>query len=260
MFPCSRIASRRGFTLIELLVVIAIIAILAAILFPVFQKVRENARRATCQSNLKQMGLAVTQYIQDSDEKFPLYAQDNSGLTGSFVVIQPFIKTTQVYQCPSESTQADNVGNTPLTSSGTRASDYTDYSYNLSLGYASDAPTSLALAAITQPASVVLIAEEGPGVSDHWSSGCGGGINCGAGLASFNDGAQRHTERQNFLFTDGHVKTYHGSSKTQSDSVYSVCTPGVSGGPVPKLSGGGCTAAPAAGPFSGNNPTFNYEP
>ncbi|MDH7568888.1 MAG: prepilin-type N-terminal cleavage/methylation domain-containing protein, partial [Armatimonadota bacterium] len=62
---------RRGFTLIELLVVIAIIAILAALLFPVFARARENARKATCMSNCKQIGMATMQYVQDYDETFP---------------------------------------------------------------------------------------------------------------------------------------------------------------------------------------------
>src|SRR5688572_8152662 len=87
---------RSGFTLIELLVVIAIIAILAAILFPVFARARENARRASCQSNLKQIALGVKQYTQDYDEKFPArytdFAQvgptDQTG--GWAILIQPY--------------------------------------------------------------------------------------------------------------------------------------------------------------------------
>ena len=71
-----RRVSHQGFTLIELLVVIAIISILAAILFPVFSHVRENARRATCQSNLKQIGLAFDQYTQDNDEAYPCATSD----------------------------------------------------------------------------------------------------------------------------------------------------------------------------------------
>jgi len=72
---------KEGFTLIELLVVIAIIAILAAILFPVFARARENARRASCQSNLKQIGLGMFMYLQDYDEKFTRVSMNNYGNT-----------------------------------------------------------------------------------------------------------------------------------------------------------------------------------
>jgi len=96
--------SQRGFTLIELLVVIAIIAILAAILFPVFARAREQARKASCASNLKQMGLACHMYAQDYDEFLPCdsYAC-NSSTTHARLVgqILPYIKNTQVMYCPS---------------------------------------------------------------------------------------------------------------------------------------------------------------
>src|SRR3954469_10319714 len=100
----------RGFTLIELLVVIAIIALLAAILFPVFGRARENARRSSCQSNLKQIGLGIIQYTQDYDEKFPL-SWNGQGwgatLTGWVMEVQPYLKSTQIFQCPSETTSQD---------------------------------------------------------------------------------------------------------------------------------------------------------
>src|SRR6188472_4028670 len=92
---------KSGFTLIELLVVIAIIAILASILFPVFARARENARRSSCQSNLKQIGLGIMQYTQDYDEKYPEF--NPSGL-GWAAATQPYLKSTQILQCPSEKT------------------------------------------------------------------------------------------------------------------------------------------------------------
>ena len=109
------VTRKRGFTLIELLVVIAIIAILAAILFPVFQKVRENARRASCESNAKQFMLGILQYDQDYDEAMPIgYAVPNSiGPVLSTIVglpqagvpaeIMPYIKSTEVFHCPDDS-------------------------------------------------------------------------------------------------------------------------------------------------------------
>ncbi|MBI2299597.1 MAG: prepilin-type N-terminal cleavage/methylation domain-containing protein [Armatimonadetes bacterium] len=107
---------RRGFTLIELLVVIAIIAILAAILFPVFAKAREKARQSSCLSNEKQIGLALMQYAQDFDEKYFRYylnqagnfAPIGRGNTDCYVclgdVLQPYTKNNQIFGCPSLST------------------------------------------------------------------------------------------------------------------------------------------------------------
>jgi prepilin-type N-terminal cleavage/methylation domain-containing protein len=105
---------KRAFTLIELLVVIAIIAILAAILFPVFARARENARRASCMSNLKQIGLGFMMYAQDYDENYPssFYYTDevtdpNWGASGGqnymfwMQMVYPYVKSNQIFFCPS---------------------------------------------------------------------------------------------------------------------------------------------------------------
>jgi prepilin-type N-terminal cleavage/methylation domain-containing protein/prepilin-type processing-associated H-X9-DG protein len=144
---------RKGFTLIELLVVIAIIAILAAILFPVFAKVREKARQTSCASNEKQIGVALLSYLQDADEKLP------NGVNGSATgygqgwagEVEPYIKSGGLFKCPDDPTQ----------SSPTSSVDSYAYNSNMVNANAGGTGTSTGItqAAITAPATTVWLFE-----------------------------------------------------------------------------------------------------
>jgi len=187
-----------AFTLIELLVVIAIIAILAAILFPVFAKVREKARQTTCASNLKQLGLAVTQYVQDNDEVFPDVngTQVNTISSGKILfwpyAIYPYVKSAGVYRCPNDSTPVAcsylaNNFTSELALAGVDAPSATLYATDGNDGYgASKLPAS---------------ATTGNGLNGDYSLWCEGWR-----IVNSDFNTPRHTQRANFLYCDGHVK------------------------------------------------------
>ncbi|RZM04883.1 MAG: DUF1559 domain-containing protein, partial [Pedobacter sp.] len=159
--------SKSAFTLIELLVVIAIIAILAAILFPVFGRARENARRSSCQSNLKQIGLGIIQYSQDYDEKIPAGDMGSlaSGPNGTYeatwdTCVYPYIKSVQILACPSD-TGSSVVNNHGLYGNNVMRS------YSAASNVFSGLPSNTVqtLAALQSPSLTVMVGERQNGSS-----------------------------------------------------------------------------------------------
>lgn len=211
---------KMGFTLIELLVVIAIIAILAAILFPVFARARENARRSSCQSNLKQIGLGLLQYSQDYDEAQPLTAFGGGGPSNYptkykwMDAIYPYVKSEQIFMCPSDtvSTNYRYAGNAP----GQDLYLWGSYTYNNAYyGYAGASPVGVKLAAIEAPTTTAWILEQlnAADIELAWGNAAAnpsvtmiGGINVlNPQFAS--KVPARHLDTTNVLYCDGHVKS-----------------------------------------------------
>jgi prepilin-type N-terminal cleavage/methylation domain-containing protein/prepilin-type processing-associated H-X9-DG protein len=239
---------KSAFTLIELLVVIAIIAILAAILFPVFGRARENARRSSCQSNLKQIGLGLLQYTQDYDETLPYShfgANGNSNTTNNYKwmdAIYPYVKSTQVFNCPSDSIYSEYVYNKDITiTSGANRQDdnYGDYTVNRTYYNGTSLnPLGKSLAAIEETSTTLWAADAGrrqdtgdynkgyeiwgftaptktgyPLIDNTTAITTVGATDEGRGVS------MRHLETANILFCDGHVKAMRPEALVQTSTI-----------------------------------------
>jgi len=172
-----RLSSQRGFTLIELLVVIAIIAILAAILFPVFAQARAKARGVSCLSNVRQLCTSMVMYCQDYDERFPQYWWDQSYAGGSptpnnatslwFNAIYPYVKNAQIYNCPDNNYQftTRQDGHWGWFTSGanvTKIIGLNPVFYDVVVGYGSSEPLTYdhpKLASLSRPSETLIVAD-----------------------------------------------------------------------------------------------------
>jgi len=201
---------RQGFTLIELLVVIAIIAILAAILFPVFAKAREKARQTSCLSNVKQLGLGLTMYNTDYDERMPMHCPawpeyDGTNHHACWAgQVYPYVKNQQLFQCPSFPRDADMGGQAPPGGGPAYQLVRRSYGFNLAL----DAQS---LGAVKYPAECIAIADA-TNVDDNDSCCATGYVapvprnDCCQTNAPYGHVSARHNEGANHVFCDGHAK------------------------------------------------------
>ena len=208
---------RSGFTLIELLVVIAIIAILAAILFPVFAQAREAARKSTCQSNLKQIGSGIMMYVQDYDERFPTVRGANVNAFADWRgLIFPYTKNVQIFLCPSNNANSRNPYNgdcQTVTLAPGVPQVYVGYGFAtingnnpVANGFSYGGGAAGPLMAVIDRAAEQLMVVESQTTCTDFCQWCGG---------SAGPSAKGHGGVSNFLYADTHVKAGKWSATMQ---------------------------------------------
>lgn len=237
--------SRRGYTLLELIVVLAIIIVAAVIFMPLPNRSPEISRKSACQNNLKQIVLAFKQYQHDFDERYPLVAVTDATTKegvppyGWADAVQPYIRNTQVYQCPSD--DSDGLADGDPTASA----NYTDYWYNANFIVRSRNKAEVVIytgvkeSYLGSPSQTVIAGEGGSptgaptGNARFNQCGDGTSINgrnrvCGplttlfasSALAIFPN-AKIHLDGANFAYADGHVKWLRGNNASQSAQILS---------------------------------------